>query len=207
MRDIEKAKEQLQSGKYTCVLCSGDIIYTSTLRGVAPLVEWLGSGMNLGGFSAADKIVGKASAMLFVLAGVQEVYAPVMSEGAIHTLLQHGIHFSYDTLTESIINRTGTGSCPMEQAVRDIDEPSLALEAIKKNADAAEKTKRGGIPLKKLGFGFMRLPMLDSNDQSSIDLEQVCRMVDTSWNGGLLILIPPTCITSSKVRLRSAKRW
>ncbi len=38
-------------------------------------MEWLGSGMDFRGCAAADKIVGKASAMLFVLAGVKAVYA------------------------------------------------------------------------------------------------------------------------------------
>lgn len=32
--------------------------------------------------------------------------------------------------------------------------------------------------MKKLGFGLMRLPLLDSNDQSSIDIEQMKQMVD-----------------------------
>lgn len=46
---------------------------------------------------------------------------------------------------------------------------------------------------KKLGFGFMRLPLLDKNDDGSIDIEQVKQMVDiymergftyfdTAWN-------------------------
>lgn len=34
------------------------------------------------------------------------------------------------------------------------------------------------IPAKKLGFGFMRLPLLNKEDQKSVDLEQVQRMVD-----------------------------
>lgn len=37
---------------------------------------------------------------------------------------------------------------------------------------------------KKLGFGLMRLPLLDANDASSIDVEQVCRMVDTFLERG-----------------------
>ncbi len=32
--------------------------------------------------------------------------------------------------------------------------------------------------MKKLGFGFMRLPVLDENDASAVDLEQLYRMVD-----------------------------
>ena len=33
-------------------------------------------------------------------------------------------------------------------------------------------------PEKKLGFGFMRLPVLDENDKTSIDMAQVEQMVD-----------------------------
>ena len=32
---------------------------------------------------------------------------------------------------------------------------------------------------KKLGFGLMRLPSLDPNDGSKIDIEQTKKMVDT----------------------------
>ena len=32
--------------------------------------------------------------------------------------------------------------------------------------------------IKKLGFGFMRLPQLDKNDPTKIDIEQVKKMVD-----------------------------
>ena len=32
--------------------------------------------------------------------------------------------------------------------------------------------------MKKLGFGFMRLPLLDENDQTKFDIEQINQMVD-----------------------------
>ena len=38
--------------------------------------------------------------------------------------------------------------------------------------------------MKKLGFGFMRLPITDKEDQSSIDFEQLNRMVDTFLERG-----------------------
>jgi len=37
---------------------------------------------------------------------------------------------------------------------------------------------------KKLGFGFMRLPLLDANDEKSIDTELLCKMVDTFLERG-----------------------
>ena len=42
--------------------------------------------------------------------------------------------------------------------------------------------------IKKLGFGCMRLPLLDSNDQTSVDLEQMNQMVDTFLASGFSML-------------------
>ena len=38
--------------------------------------------------------------------------------------------------------------------------------------------------MKKLGFGLMRLPLLDGNDQKSFDKEQICRMADSFMEQG-----------------------
>ncbi|MBE6855458.1 MAG: aldo/keto reductase [Ruminococcus sp.] len=38
--------------------------------------------------------------------------------------------------------------------------------------------------MKKLGFGFMRLPLLDGGDQTSFDKVQICRMVDAFLENG-----------------------
>ena len=38
--------------------------------------------------------------------------------------------------------------------------------------------------MKKLGFGLMRLPLKNPNDQSSIDIEEVKRMVDMYMERG-----------------------
>ena len=36
----------------------------------------------------------------------------------------------------------------------------------------------------KLGMGMMRLPLLDENDQTSIDIEHVNKMVDAYMDAG-----------------------
>lgn len=128
--DLEKAKKLLDNGGYTCVLCKEDITYTTAERGVKPLLEWLDSKTEVRGFCAADKVVGKAAAFLYVLLGVKEVYAHVMSESAIHTLSEYGIQSVCDISVQGIINRAGTGPCPMEQAVRGVDNPKQAQKAI-----------------------------------------------------------------------------
>lgn len=128
--DLTKAVETLESGAYTCVLCKGDRLYTATERGVRPLLLWLHDGTDLKGFAAADKVVGKAAALLYVLLGVRSVYAHVMSKAALETLAKNSIDVHCDRTVEHIMNRAGTGLCPMEETVMDIDDPQKAKERI-----------------------------------------------------------------------------
>lgn len=128
--ELTKAKALLISGQYTCVLCREEMVYTSTMRGVKPLVQWLESGTDMAGFSAADKVVGKATAYLYVLLGVRDIYAHVISEPALAVLRDHGIHTQYETLAENIINRKGDGICPFEAAVMEARDPQTAYAAI-----------------------------------------------------------------------------
>lgn len=129
-KDLMNARQLLEDGDYTCVLCKGSDIRTSTARGVRPLLELLDEG-SWAGYSAADKVVGKATAFLYVLLGVRAVYAPLMSESAICVLESHGIEFHYVTKVPAIFNRSRTGFCPMESATRDIEDPQLALSAVR----------------------------------------------------------------------------
>ncbi|WP_314724554.1 DUF1893 domain-containing protein [Enterocloster bolteae] len=129
--DLIKAIDTLNNGQYTCVLCKDNEIHTSTERGVKPLLAWLDAEIDLKGFSAADKVVGKAAAFLYVLLGVKEVYAPIMSESAIYTLARNGIQPHCDKSVKHIINRAGTGFCPLEEAVGELTDPKEALNKIK----------------------------------------------------------------------------
>lgn len=133
--DLEKAVEILDKSRYTCVLCKGDKMLTTEKRGVLPLVEWLEAGEDLEGFSAADKVVGKGAAFLYVLAGVKEVYAPVMSRKAARLLDGHGILCFCGQKVESVRNRQGTGNCPMEEATKDIEDPQEAWDAIRRTLE------------------------------------------------------------------------
>ena len=128
---MEKARQILEEKGYTCVLRREETLYTATERGVKPLIRWLTEGVNVRGFSAADKVVGRATAYLYVLLGVREVWAGVMSNAAAEVLHRHGIICAQGRLVENIINRSGTGICPFEEAVLDIHTPEEALIAIR----------------------------------------------------------------------------
>lgn len=131
LTDLQHAQDLLDSGNYTCVACRNDIIHTATERGVAPLLNWLDTGLNLTEFCAADRVVGRATAFLYVLLGVKSVYARVMSSPAAAVLKAYGIDAQTDLIVEGIINRQGNGPCPFESAVLGIEDASLALAAIR----------------------------------------------------------------------------
>jgi hypothetical protein len=129
--NLTLARAHLLESTYTCVLKSDDRLLTSSERGVKPLLDWLDAGMDLGAFSAADRVVGNGAAFLYVLLGVKEIYAHVLSRTALQTLEQHQIPVTYGTLVDAIQNRQKTENCPIEEAVKGETDPTAALVKIR----------------------------------------------------------------------------
>lgn len=128
---LDKVKEILCTEQATCVINFNENVYISHERGVKPLLKLIDEKCDVNGGAAADKVVGKAAAMLYVLLGVEELYALVISELAIEALEKYGVAVSYEKRVPMIRNRTDTGFCPMEQATKDIDTPNEALLVIR----------------------------------------------------------------------------
>lgn len=128
MSDVDAAKRNL--GGHTLVLCKNDSLIFSDKHGIMPMVEFIAAHTDLTGYSAADLIVGKAAAMLFVKAGIKEVYAATLSEGGKKMLEDNGIAVSYGVLTDKIINREKTDVCPMERAVSGTDDVEEGYRSI-----------------------------------------------------------------------------
>ncbi|MDE6302390.1 MAG: DUF1893 domain-containing protein, partial [Clostridia bacterium] len=94
----------------TIAIVSGEKYVTSTERGikfVLGLVESCDDILN--GASVADKVVGRAAALLMVKGGVKEVYAEVLSNPAQEVFIKYGVEYEYKTLVQGIINRKGDG--------------------------------------------------------------------------------------------------
>lgn len=115
MTDLQTAKNNLYG--HTLCLCKDGRCVFSDKRGIAPMMNFISEGADLAGYSAADLVVGKAAALLFVKSKIANVYAKTLSEGGKDILEKYGIYYEYETLTEKIINRAGTDICPMEKAV------------------------------------------------------------------------------------------
>ena len=138
MEYFEKAVRLLREKDLTCAICGEGVEYTSTLRGVQPLLRPYEEGTRFTGCAAADRVIGKAAACLYVLLGVERVYAGIVSRPAKEIFENNGIALEYDSLVELIENRTRTGLCPMETAVIELTDPQEAPGRIRK---ALEKLK------------------------------------------------------------------
>ena len=134
--DLKRAMATLAGSDFTCVLCKDEIQYTTKERGIRPLLRFLDGGVNLQGFSAADRIIGKAAGFLYVLLSVRAVYGEVVSAAGQKLLQEHGIDVVAGTVVETIRNRMNTGMCPMEATVLDIADAAEAHEALKAKATA-----------------------------------------------------------------------
>ena len=133
--NLEKAVNLLKNGNYTLTAVNELEIITSLQRGVTPLIKLLDNSVKLNGFSAADKVVGKAAAFLYVLLEVDEIYSKVISRSALAVLEKNNIRVQYDVLTDAIRSRDNTGFCPMETAVMDTDDAESALILIRQKLD------------------------------------------------------------------------
>lgn len=130
-RLLEKAKDTLHNGGFSIVVLNQNNEYVSSESGISALLLLLKDKPDmLRGASIADKVVGKAAAMLMVYGCVAEVYAGIVSRHAMSVFERAGLTLHYDRLVPHIINRAGTGICPMEKKVLLMDDPAECFKAL-----------------------------------------------------------------------------
>lgn len=144
-----EAVSRLYRENLSCVVEKEGNTYTSVQFGIKPLMQFLRENRRFfEGAIVADKVIGKAAALLLIDGGVSEVFGAVMSESAVAFLSAYNVPFGYCELVPMIENRTHTGMCPMEETVLQLSDPSEAFSALEKtiarlmqeNAQAAEKS-------------------------------------------------------------------
>lgn len=128
---LEQAKSLLTSTDSTLAVVSVDDFFTSKERGVKPLMHLLKEKKGfLKGASVADKVIGKAAALLMALGEIKEVHTLIISEPAIKVFEKYNIPCFYDKKVTRIVNRTGDGLCPMETLCLDVENPQEAFDRI-----------------------------------------------------------------------------
>ncbi|QUH20098.1 DUF1893 domain-containing protein [Alkaliphilus sp. B6464] len=133
MSDRILAQNKLTEGEYSCVLVKdGNIIMTSYDKGIKPLLTKLIEDEKfLENAVLADKVIGKAAALLSIFAGIKSVYAHVISDCAKMILEKNGIDVEYNRIVPYIMNKDGTDKCLMEKLIDDIEDPAEAFTVFK----------------------------------------------------------------------------
>ncbi|MEE1222898.1 MAG: DUF1893 domain-containing protein [Bacteroidaceae bacterium] len=121
----------LHEGGYSLVVWNGNT-RTFTRRGVTDLYNLLLHEPDfLRGALVMDKVVGKGAAALIIMGGVAELHADVISEAALALLGASDVKVvGYDRLVTHIVNREGTGMCPVETLCKDAKTAEECLPLI-----------------------------------------------------------------------------
>jgi hypothetical protein len=133
MTDLELAKQKLNVDSLAFVIVKdGAVLRTGTRDGIGELIEAVDALGDAGnGAVLADKIVGKAVAMVARMAKLRAVYSPLMSQAACDALAIENISYEYDRFVPLILNKRNDGPCPMERLTMPINEPSQAIAALR----------------------------------------------------------------------------
>ena len=126
------AIEMLHHKGCSCVITDGRELKMFHQRGVKDLYEILSSQPELlcGSF-IADKVVGKGAAALMILGRIDSLYTDTISEAALELFARYNIEVKYDKLVPHIINRAGTGMCPVESLCKECKSAEECLPLIK----------------------------------------------------------------------------
>lgn len=137
MTDAE-LHELLKAKEYTLAVLKEDkVVFHSQERGLKPFYRlYREQPETLKGGVVADKVTGRAAAMLAVVGGVKEVYSDLISEKALQVLEDGGVKARYGGKTAYIVNRTKTGMCPMETLVLDAASPEEGVKRLNEFFDS-----------------------------------------------------------------------
>lgn len=133
MTDLELAKQRLDADSLAFVILKdGAILRTGTREGIGELIEAVDAlGDAAHGAALADKIVGKAVAMVARTARFRALYSPIASQAALDALAVDNIALEYGRLVPLIHNQRNDGPCPMERLTLPIDDPKQAVDALR----------------------------------------------------------------------------
>lgn len=131
--------KRLKEEHLSCIIEVNGTIFTETRHGIVPILHFLDQG-NLNHALVADRVIGKAAAMMMVYGGVRHVDTIIISEHALAFFKQHKIPVTYEELVPYIINRNNDGMCPMEETVLYEDDMEKACRMLKKKVAALQRT-------------------------------------------------------------------
>ncbi len=133
MTDLEIAKSELCEENLTlAIVKDGKLLYSTKSHRITGFLDAIDKcGEQMRSASVADKVAGKAIALLCAYAKVREVYASVTSRTALTIFKKHKILCHWNELVENILDSDKKGVCPFERAAADISDPEKAYITFK----------------------------------------------------------------------------
>jgi len=138
--DLELARKQVEDGIASVALaCEGRLLGRARGNGLLPLVELLdrlgwsperGSSAWPAPPALADRVVGKAAALLAVRAGVRAVWGQVVSQPARDVLAEQCVHVQGEETVPFVCGRQPGEICPMERLVALVRDPGEGSEIL-----------------------------------------------------------------------------
>ena len=145
-KEVAEARKLIRENRAECVVVKNGKLHVKRGRGVMPLLEFRDGGNLLKGATVVDKVIGRAAAAVLVASGARAVHGETMSEDGRAFLRRHNIRTSCGKLVPRILNADRSGLCPLEQSVAGIDDPELAVKALRRRIaelKASAKAKPG----------------------------------------------------------------
>lgn len=141
MKDLEMAKKILEEKELTlAIVKEGKVLFTSTDKGIKPMyTAVLEHREELKGASIADRVIGRAAAILCKYADINELYTKLISNEAVKVFANSSIKFFYDESSPYIKNRDKTDMCPVEKLSQNIQSPEELIEKISRFLDSIKK--------------------------------------------------------------------
>ncbi len=138
-----KSLTEYLNGDIVCVVATKQTILTSNLKGIRPWLKWLREcPETLEEAMVVDKVVGKAAAMLMVVAKIKKLYTPIISDQALTYLRTQAIDFEYDQTVPYITNMANDGLCPMEATVQDTSDAYEGYQLLLNKVQQLMQTKK-----------------------------------------------------------------
>ncbi|MCJ7559707.1 DUF1893 domain-containing protein [Candidatus Bathyarchaeota archaeon] len=133
MSDLDIAKSKLYEEELTLTIVkNGEVIFETDSHRISGFLDAIEKfGAKLEGASVADRVAGKAIALLCVYAKIKEVYAEILSKKAKTVFEQNGIHHEWKELVDNVLDLNKSGVCPFEKAAAGITDPREAYGAFK----------------------------------------------------------------------------
>lgn len=130
--DLNLAKQRLKQKDLSLVIAkNGEVIFETELHGISGLLSAIDQHKKgMMGSSVADKIVGRAAALLLVYSGVDAAFAVTASDGAIRVLKDHGVFLEYEKRVPHILNYEKIDVCPFEKRTANVSDSREAYKLL-----------------------------------------------------------------------------